>query len=60
MRLTSSSQTDKNDHWQGYAAMAAAAYAKDFLLNLPVDQVKMEKPAQETIENTASHHPAGN
>ncbi|KAI2831542.1 hypothetical protein CBS133816_2457 [Aspergillus niger] len=29
------SDTHKNKHWQGYAAAAAAAYAKDFLSVLP-------------------------
>lgn len=33
----------KNDEWQGYAAMAAAAYAKDLLKRILVERVDKEK-----------------
>ena len=29
----------KNDDWHGYAAAAAAAYARQLLFHLPIDQV---------------------
>lgn len=32
----------KNKEWQGYAAMAATAYAKDLLLRIPPNAVKAE------------------
>lgn len=37
------SDTHKNDEWQGYAALAAAAYAKDLLKRIPPDDVEAEK-----------------
>jgi hypothetical protein len=37
------SDTHKNKEWQGYAAMAAAAYAKDLLLRIPPEKVDAEK-----------------
>ncbi|KAI3579684.1 nucleoside phosphorylase domain-containing protein [Fusarium oxysporum f. sp. albedinis] len=33
----------KNKEWQGYAAMAAAAYAKDLLYRIPLNKVEAEK-----------------
>ncbi|KAK0644333.1 nucleoside phosphorylase domain-containing protein, partial [Cercophora newfieldiana] len=38
------SDTHKNDEWQGYAAMAAAAYAKELLLQIPLEQVETQAP----------------
>lgn len=35
--------THKNDDWQGYAAMAAAAYAKDLLQRIPPSKVDAEQ-----------------
>ncbi|QMW26206.1 hypothetical protein G4B84_001451 [Aspergillus flavus NRRL3357] len=35
--------THKNKEWQGYAAMTAAAYAKDLLSKIPVNEAKAEK-----------------
>ncbi|KAH6951342.1 hypothetical protein DER45DRAFT_576233 [Fusarium avenaceum] len=35
--------THKNDEWQGFAAMAAAAYAKDLLYQIPPNKVEFEK-----------------
>jgi nucleoside phosphorylase len=37
------SDSHKNKEWQGYAAMAAAAYAKDLLYRIPINRVESEK-----------------
>ena len=37
----------KNKQWQGYAALSAAAYVKEFLSYLPVTQLSQEKLATE-------------
>ncbi|KAJ6436187.1 gag protein [Purpureocillium lavendulum] len=37
------SDTHKNKKWQGYAAMAAAAYAKDLLYQIPPNKVEAEE-----------------
>jgi len=37
------SDTHKNKDWQGYAALAAAAYAKDLLSQIPPTRVEAEK-----------------
>jgi nucleoside phosphorylase len=37
------SDTHKNKEWQGYAAMAAAAYAKDILCRIPPNKIEAEK-----------------
>ncbi|KJK73966.1 hypothetical protein H634G_10755 [Metarhizium anisopliae BRIP 53293] len=37
------SDSHKNKEWQGYAAMAAAAYAKDLLSRIPPNKVEAEK-----------------
>jgi hypothetical protein len=39
----------KNKEWQGYAATVAAAYAKELLLVVPVDQVQTVPIARDTI-----------
>ncbi|CAI7653790.1 unnamed protein product [Penicillium glandicola] len=39
----------KNKEWQGYAAMAAAAYTKDLLSRMIPGQVEAEKPAREIL-----------
>ncbi|KAF3012740.1 hypothetical protein E8E15_004199 [Penicillium rubens] len=39
----------KNKEWQGYAAMAAAAYAKELVLVVPIDQVKTTPTARDTL-----------
>ncbi|KAE8141015.1 nucleoside phosphorylase domain-containing protein [Aspergillus pseudotamarii] len=41
--------THKNTEWQGYAAMTAAAYAKDLLYQIPANQVNAEKRMAEYI-----------
>jgi nucleoside phosphorylase len=45
------SDSHKNKEWQGYAAMAAAAYAKDLLYRIPPNRVEAEK----TIKDVISH-----
>ena len=37
------SDSHKNKEWQGYAAMTAAAYAKDLLCRIPPNKVEAEK-----------------
>jgi nucleoside phosphorylase len=37
------SDTHKNKRWQGYAAMAAAAYAKDLLCRIPPNRIEAEQ-----------------
>ena len=37
------SDTHKNKEWQGYAAMAAAAYAKNILYRIAPNKVNAEK-----------------
>ncbi|KAK2616958.1 hypothetical protein QQS21_000047 [Conoideocrella luteorostrata] len=39
----------KNKEWQGYAAMAAAAYAKDLLLQIPPNKVESERKISEVM-----------
>ncbi|KAJ5517508.1 hypothetical protein N7527_009068 [Penicillium freii] len=39
----------KNKEWQGYAAVAAAAYAKELVLVVPNDQVKTTPTARDTL-----------
>lgn len=43
------SDTHKNKEWQGYAAMAAAAYAKDLLLQVPQKKVEAEKKINKVV-----------
>lgn len=40
----------KNKQWQGYAAMAAAAYAKQLLAGIPPHEVELEQRAVEILE----------
>ncbi|KAI9375946.1 nucleoside phosphorylase domain-containing protein [Aspergillus egyptiacus] len=42
--------THKNDEWQGYAALAAAAYARELFFHLPVDQLKFVRTPMEKLE----------
>ena len=37
------SDSHKNKEWQGYAAMAAAAYTKDLLYRIPPNRAEAEK-----------------
>jgi nucleoside phosphorylase len=43
------SDTHKNKHWQGYAAMAAAAYAKDLLCRIPPNKIEHEQRISEVL-----------
>ncbi len=55
------SDTHKNTEWQGYAAMAAAAYAKDLLSRIATNQVEAEEKIRETLSKskTALEVPSG-
>lgn len=46
------SDSHRNKEWQGYSAMAAAAYAKDLLLRTPPERVKTEKSMVEFLSNS--------
>jgi nucleoside phosphorylase len=43
------SDSHKNKEWQGYAAMVAAAYAKDLLYKIPPNKVEAEKRIGEVL-----------
>ncbi|KAL6918448.1 hypothetical protein FSST1_009943 [Fusarium sambucinum] len=43
------SDTHKNDKWQGFAAMVAAAYAKDLLCQIPPSKVQAEIPVKNIL-----------
>ncbi|RKL11553.1 hypothetical protein BFJ71_g36 [Fusarium oxysporum] len=43
--------THKNDNWQGYAAMAAAAYAKDLLSQIHPNRAEVEKKISEVLSD---------
>jgi nucleoside phosphorylase len=43
------SDSHKNKEWQGYAAMAAAAYTKDLLYQVAPQQVEAEKRIKDII-----------
>jgi nucleoside phosphorylase len=43
------SDSHKNKKWQGYAAMVAAAYAKDLLCRIPPNKVEAEKRISDII-----------
>ncbi|KAF6527438.1 hypothetical protein HZS61_010482 [Fusarium oxysporum f. sp. conglutinans] len=51
------SDSHKNKEWQGFAAMMAAAYAKDLLREIPPSKVEAEKPISEILSSIES---AGN
>ncbi|KAF6802822.1 hypothetical protein CPLU01_16140, partial [Colletotrichum plurivorum] len=44
------SDSHKNKKWQGFAAMMAAAYAKDLLRQIPPNSVEAEKPILRSIQ----------
>ncbi|KAH7187396.1 hypothetical protein DER44DRAFT_130688 [Fusarium oxysporum] len=48
------SDSHKNKEWQGFAAMMAAAYAKDLLHQIPPSKVEAEKPISEVLSSIAS------
>ncbi|KAL1847874.1 hypothetical protein Plec18170_008284 [Paecilomyces lecythidis] len=45
------SDTHKNDEWQGYAAMAAAAYAKSLLGQIPPTQLQAERRISDVMSS---------
>ncbi|PSN59255.1 purine and uridine phosphorylase [Corynespora cassiicola Philippines] len=45
------SDTHKNKDWQGYAAMTAAAYAKDLLNRIPVNKVEAERRISDVLSD---------
>ncbi|CAH0029964.1 unnamed protein product [Clonostachys rhizophaga] len=45
------SDTHKNKEWQGYAAMTAAAYAKDLLCCIPPTKVEAEKKIKDILSD---------
>ena len=46
------SDSHKNKEWQGYAAMAAAAYTKDLLCQIPPTRVETEERISEVISSS--------
>lgn len=49
------SDSHKNDAWQGYAAMAAAAYAKDILYRIAPQQVRQQETVATTVQQGDTH-----
>lgn len=47
------SDSHKNKEWQGYAAMVAAAYAKDLLRRISPTRVEAEKKISEDLANSS-------
>ncbi|KAL4947264.1 hypothetical protein BDW69DRAFT_120405 [Aspergillus filifer] len=53
------SDSHKNKEWQGFAAMTAAAYAKDILQQIPPSSIEAEKKISEILiglHDTAKEH----
>jgi nucleoside phosphorylase len=48
------SDTHKNKEWQGYAAMVAAAYAKDLLYRIPPNKVEAEMKIGEILSGQST------
>ncbi|KAL6700186.1 nucleoside phosphorylase domain-containing protein [Trichoderma pleuroticola] len=48
------SDSHKNKDWQGYAAMAAAAYAKDLLYRISSNKVEAEQKIKDTLSHGQS------
>ncbi|KAH7207390.1 hypothetical protein DER44DRAFT_374790 [Fusarium oxysporum] len=48
------SDSHKSKEWQGFAAMMAAAYAKDLLRQIPPNKVEAEKPISEILTSIES------
>ena len=42
----------KNNEWQGYAAAVAAAYAKELVLVVPIDQIETTLTARDTLADS--------
>ncbi|KAJ4286967.1 hypothetical protein N0V90_012847 [Kalmusia sp. IMI 367209] len=49
------SDTHKSKEWQGYAAMTAAAYAKELLTCMPVNKVEAEDRISDVLYSTVEH-----
>ncbi|KAH7111518.1 hypothetical protein B0J13DRAFT_461972, partial [Dactylonectria estremocensis] len=49
------SDSHKNKEWQGYAAMAAAAYAKDLLCRIAPNRVEAEKKISDILYAQSKH-----
>jgi nucleoside phosphorylase len=47
------SDSHKNKEWQGFAAMVAAAYAKDLLRQTPPDRVEAEKKLGDVLSSNS-------
>ncbi|KAG5817971.1 hypothetical protein H9Q74_010306 [Fusarium xylarioides] len=45
------SDSHENKEWQGFAAMMAAAYAKDLLYQIHPDKVEVERPISEVLSS---------
>ncbi|KAL7913596.1 nucleoside phosphorylase domain-containing protein [Trichoderma velutinum] len=48
------SDSHKNKEWQGYAAMAAAAYAKDLLYRIPSNKIEAEQKIKDALSHVVS------
>ncbi|KAH0493756.1 hypothetical protein TgHK011_000407 [Trichoderma gracile] len=48
------SDSHKNKEWQGYAAMTAAAYAKDLLCRIPPNKVEAEQKIKDALSHVIS------
>lgn len=48
------SDSHKNKEWQGYAAMAAAAYANDLLCRIAPNRVEAEKRISEILSGLST------
>jgi hypothetical protein len=46
------SDSHKSKEWQGFAAMAAAAYAKDLLKRIPPNRIENEKKIRESLSDS--------
>ncbi|KAI1861538.1 hypothetical protein JX265_009505 [Neoarthrinium moseri] len=53
------SDTHKNKVWQGYAAMAAAAYAKDLLRKVAPNKVEAERKLIDLLSSGSPHPSSG-
>ncbi|KAJ0420503.1 hypothetical protein BJY00DRAFT_323758 [Aspergillus carlsbadensis] len=49
------SDSHKNDQWHGYAAMTAAAFAKDILYQIAPDRVETEKKLSEILSDVSAN-----
>ena len=45
------SDTHKNNQWQGYAAMTAAAYAKDLLIRIAPSKIEAERKVSDVLSS---------